>query len=114
MVKASEAFLDEYRKGKLPQQEAIQLAPTAAHSCTGVAMWPRLFLPYDNVINSRSHPDGGPQRSHWQTVLPIMAATPAGGIQDGDCIEVNCDFATPLSVKASSKYSVTANVFASG
>ncbi|KAL3907216.1 MAG: hypothetical protein SGARI_003648 [Bacillariaceae sp.] len=112
--KASTDFVDEYRKGQLPQQQAKELAPIAAHSCTGVAMWPRLFLPYDFVIDSRSHPEGGAQRSHWQTVLPIMGATPAGGVQDGDRIEVTCDFATPLNVKASPKYSVTANVFASG
>lgn len=114
MQEASEIFFDEYRKGKLPKQQAMDLAETAGHSCSGMALWPRLFLPFkegeDLVINSRSHPEGSAQRSHWQTVLPIMAATPATGIQDGDKIEVNCRFETPSSVTDSPKYSITANV----
>ena len=66
------------------------------------------------VINSRGHPDGGHQRSHWQTVLPIMGAVPAAGIQGGDKIEVTCDFDTPVGVTKAPKYSVVADVYASG
>ena len=122
MQEACEIFSEEYRKGGLPKAEAATLAITASHSCTGVALWPRLFLPgggtKDNhslVINSRSHPLGGPQKSHWQTVLPIMGATPATGIQADDRMEVTCQFHT-LSprVTVAPTYSITMQVFATG
>jgi len=121
MQEANEIFSEEYRKGGLPKTEAIGLARTASHSCTGIALWPRLFLPgLDDqgnglVINSRSHPSGDPQRSHWQTVLPIMGATPAMGIQPGDSIDVTCQFdifSTRVNVAPS--YRITAQVFATG
>ena len=119
-IKSNEAtFLDEYKKGRLPKAQAADLAPKAAHSCTGVAFWPRLMLPgaensEQYVINSRGHPDGAHQRSHWQTVLPIMGAVPAAGIQGGDKIEVTCDFDTPVGVTKAPKYNVVADVYASG
>ena len=111
MEENTQNFIGEYRKGKLPKAQALELGEQAAHSCTGIAFWPRLCLPYDQIIASRSHPDGGPQRSHWQTVLPIMAATPAAGIQGGDTIEVTCRFETPASVTVAPKYSVEALVY---
>lgn len=122
MQETYDVFREEFRKGKLPKQQAMDLADIAAHSCTGVALWPRLFLPSGNnkehndpiVINSRTHPDGGSQRSHWQTVLPIMGGTPAMGIQGGDKISITCRFDTPTNVRASPKYSITANVYATG
>ena len=129
MQEACEVFSDEYRKGGLPKAQAAALAVTASHSCTGVALWPRLFLPargsdddHNNnkninsvVINSRSHPLGGPQKSHWQTVLPIMGATPATGIQAGDLIKVMCQFQTRSPrVAVAPTYSIAMQVFATG
>ena len=119
-IKSNEGtFLEEYKKGRLPKGQAADLAPKAAHSCTGIAFWPRLMLPGTEsseqyVINSRGHPNGAHQRSHWQTVLPIMGAVPAAGIQGGDKIEVTCDFDTPVGVTKAPKYSVVADVYASG
>ena len=119
-IKSNEVtFLEEYKKGRLPKAQAADLAPKAAHSSTGIAFWPRLMLPGTEdseqyVINSRGHPDGAHQRSHWQTVLPIMGAVPAAGIQGGDKIEVTCDFDTPVGVTKAPKYNVVADVYASG
>jgi hypothetical protein len=90
----------------------------AARSCTGIAFWPRLFLPGVSgasdqyVISSRNHPDGFAQKSHWQTVLPIMAATPARGIQGGDKINVVCNFDVPDGAATAPRYRVDAQVFA--
>jgi predicted RNA methylase len=132
MQEACEIFAEEYRKGGLSKSEAIALASTAAHSCTGIALWPRLYLPAGSsnsnggegdatnastmVINSRSHPLGGPQKSHWQTVLPIMSARPVTGIQAGDSIEVMCHFDAAWStrVTVAPTYSITSQVFATG
>ena len=45
-IQANEAtFVDEYKKGQLSKAQVAELAPKAAHSCTGVAFWPRLMLP---------------------------------------------------------------------
>ncbi|CAB9499396.1 arginine N-methyltransferase PRMT10 [Seminavis robusta] len=106
-------FFDEYRKGRLDKEKASSLATKAARSCSGIAFWPRIYLPGSSdsseyVINSRTHPEGGPQKSHWQTVLPVMGATPVGGIQGGDVIEVTCNFDTPEGTNKSPKYTVVA------
>ena len=119
-IQANEAtFVDEYKKGQLSKAQVAELAPKAAHSCTGVAFWPRLMLPGSDdaeqyVIDSRSHPDGNQRRSHWQTVLPIMGAEPAGGIRGGDRIEVSCEFDAPAGVTKAPRYSVVTDVYASG
>mmetsp|Transcript_11500 Transcript_11500/g.32590 ORF Transcript_11500/g.32590 Transcript_11500/m.32590 type:complete len:513 (+) Transcript_11500:72-1610(+) len=112
-------FVEEYRKGGLPKNQVAELAPRAAHSCTGLALWPRLMLPGSDdaeeyVINSRGHPDGGQRRSHWQTVLPIMGPEPAADIRGGDRIEVTCEFEAPVGVTKAPRYSVVADVYASG
>ena len=119
-IQANEAtFVEEYKKGQLSKAQVAELAPKAAHSCTGVAFWPRLMLPGSDdaeqyVIDSRGHPDGNQRRSHWQTVLPIMGAEPAVGIQGGDRIEVSCEFDAPAGVTKAPRYSVVADVYASG
>jgi predicted RNA methylase len=109
MEETEAVFFDEYRKGGLKKQEASELAVRAAHSCTGIAFWPRLYLPFGVTIDSRQHPNGLPQKSHWQTVLPIMGATPAVGLQGGDKIEVTCQFEIPENI-AAPRYSVVADI----
>ena len=119
MDQTERTFLQEFRNGNIPGAEAGRLSASAAHSCTGMAFWPRLLLPGkgeadEYTIDSRRHPDGGGQRSHWQTVLPIMGSMPAKGLRDGDRIEVTCEFLTPGEVSATPKYSVNADIYASG
>mmetsp|Transcript_45545 Transcript_45545/g.138421 ORF Transcript_45545/g.138421 Transcript_45545/m.138421 type:complete len:486 (-) Transcript_45545:28-1485(-) len=71
---------------------AKDLARKTARSVTGVALWPRLFLDGTTVISSRKYPSGGQQKSHWQTVLPIMCDRPVQGVEGGDKVVVDVDF----------------------
>ena len=47
-------------------------------SFSGLALWPRLVLDPEGalVVESRG-PRGEHAKSHWQTVVPLMAARPA-------------------------------------
>jgi len=107
------ALVQEFKLGRLPAKEVDSMARTTASSFTGVAMWPRLLLPSRNdnaiEINSRSYPDGNHQRSHWQTVLPIMSSTPVP-VQGGDEIQVTLDFTIPNGFQKPPFYSITGNV----
>mmetsp|Transcript_6850 Transcript_6850/g.7892 ORF Transcript_6850/g.7892 Transcript_6850/m.7892 type:complete len:82 (+) Transcript_6850:434-679(+) len=69
------------------------MAQRTGKSFTGVALWPRLILDADGNIdvNSRQYPSGKHQKSHWQTVLPIMNDVPID-VKGGDEIEVTFDF----------------------
>ena len=41
-------------------------------------MWPRLLLdPEGSIVVESRGPKGEHQKSHWQTVIPLMAARPA-------------------------------------
>ena len=103
------AFYTEYLNGKLKKEEATELSKTAAGSFTGVAFWPRLQLNDEITVNSRHFPDGGHQKSHWQTVLPIMSPTPVP-VRGGDRIEVRLNFQIPREVTQPSRYNVSGNV----
>jgi len=87
-------FYDELRKNRLSKSEAEDVSKRTGRAFTGIAMWPRLFLDADEKIqvNSRSYPNGGHQKSHWQTVLPIMNDVPITGLKGGDEVSVNVDF----------------------
>ena len=103
----SEDLIEEFTKGRLPKSEAEKLAKETARSVTGIAFWPRLTLTDDIVVNSRSFPSGGYQRSHWQTVLPIMTGNePIGNLKAGDKIVVTTEFDTPTSVTKPPTYRV--------
>jgi len=78
-IAASEGvYLDELRREKVPEAEAASLARAVSRSFSGIAMWPRLVLDPEGtlVVESRG-PQGQSQKSHWQTVLPLMSARPA-------------------------------------
>lgn len=110
------AFREEYRKNKVIKDEELEeLAVSTARSFTGVAFWPRILMDDEkdstNVINSRSFPEGGHQRSHWQTVLPIMNSTPVGGLKSGDKVIVNADFDVPSKVLVPPKYRLAGKIF---
>jgi hypothetical protein len=104
-------FKEEYVRGRVP--DASTLAISAAGSVTGIALWPRLILNDDVTINSRHYPDGGHQRSHWQTVLPIMSPVPVA-VGGGDEITVDFDFDVPYALTTPPLYRITGNVVSSG
>lgn len=82
------------RAGGQPLTDSVakKLGRTTARSITGVALWPRLFLDETTVISSRKYPSGDHQKSHWQTVLPIMCDRPVQGVRGGDKVVVDVDF----------------------
>lgn len=100
-------FLEEMKRGRVVDAEGN--AQTAASSVTGIALWPRLLLSDDVEINSRHYPDGGHQKSHWQTVLPIMSTEPVA-VKGGDKIDVSFDFNVGEEVTKPSTYKITGNV----
>lgn len=100
-------FNADYYKGKVPDAE--QLAIKTANSVTGIALWPRLTLDDTIEVNTRRFPDGGHQKSHWQTVLPIMALEPVA-VKGGDQISVTFDFDVSSDVTKLSSYKISGNV----
>ena len=103
------SFNEEFKRGRLPKSEAEQLAITTACSVSGIALWPRIILDDTAEVNSRHYPDGGHQRSHWQTVLPIMAPTPVT-VKGGDQVSVTFDFLVPSEVTKPAVYKISGNV----
>ena len=96
----TEALVKELQRNQLGKSEATRMAVATGSSFTGLAFWPRLILSEKDTgensitITSREFPDGGHQRSHWQTVLPIMKDRPVP-VQGGDIIEVTANFDVP-------------------
>lgn len=73
---------------KLPEDEATKLARGVAYSFSGMAFWPRLLLdPAGQVAVETRGPKGEHQKSHWQTLLPLMTAKPVP-VQARDRIEI--------------------------
>ena len=111
-------FYDEFRRDKknsVPESE--RLAEETSHSFSGIALWPRLVLSKEDndniIIDSRHYGDGGHQKSHWQTVLPIMSGRPIPIIEGegGDTtISVTCDFNLPSDVTKTPTYSIRGQV----
>ena len=93
-------LIEELQNNQLGKSEATRMAVATGNSFTGMAFWPRLILSEtdtgDNsiTINTREYPTGGHQKSHWQTVLPIMNDTPVP-VRGGDTIEVTANFEVP-------------------
>mmetsp|Transcript_22876 Transcript_22876/g.54015 ORF Transcript_22876/g.54015 Transcript_22876/m.54015 type:complete len:507 (+) Transcript_22876:205-1725(+) len=105
-VSNTDKLVKELQANKLGKSEAIRAADATAHSFSGMAFWPRLILGSDvdgnaDTINSRQFPGGGHQRSHWQTVLPIMKDRPVA-VTGGDTISVAIDFEVPTGSKGTS------------
>ena len=77
-VEANQAvFYDELRREGAKEGEASSLSRSVARSVSGLVMWPRLLLdPQGTLVVESRGPNGEHQKSHWQTVLPLMAARP--------------------------------------
>ena len=104
------ALFQEFRRGKSPVNESEVLAKETAHSMSGIALWPRIFLDDTIIIDSRRYPDGGQRQSHWQTVLPIMAERPIGNLNGGEEITISCDFRLSTNVLKPPSYSIQGEV----
>mmetsp|Transcript_23553 Transcript_23553/g.52213 ORF Transcript_23553/g.52213 Transcript_23553/m.52213 type:complete len:546 (+) Transcript_23553:1000-2637(+) len=93
-------LVKELQANSLGKSEATRMADATGNSFSGLAFWPRLILSENDTgddsitINSREYPKGGHQRSHWQTVLPIMNDVPVP-VKGGDMIQVAMDFDVP-------------------
>jgi hypothetical protein len=105
------SFYEEFRRARLAEREAEKMAKTTAASLTGIALWPRLILDGEGSIevNSRAFPSGGHQKSHWQTVLPIMSELPVP-VKGGDEIEVNINFDVSSDLQVPPTYSLDGDV----
>jgi hypothetical protein len=101
---------DEFRRGNSAKQDSVDLAKATAHSLSGIAFWPRLVLDENTVVDTRHYGDGDHQRSHWQTVLPIMSGRPVSGLQGGDKVSVAAKFEISADVLKPSKYSLDGTV----
>jgi len=77
LAASEKVYYEELRREGANEGEARTVAAGAAASLSGLAMWPRLILdePGELVVESRG-PRGQPQKSHWQTVLPLLASRP--------------------------------------
>ena len=104
------ALFQEFRRGKSSVSDSELLAKQTAHSLSGIAMWPRIFLDESTIIDSRHFRDGGHQRSHWQTVLPIMAGRPIGGLNGGENISISYEFKLPTDVLKPPTYTIQGQV----
>jgi len=100
-------FNKEYVRGRVG--DADELAITAANSFSGVALWPRLTLDDTIQVNTRQYPNGDHQKSHWQTVLPLMAPEPVA-VKGGDEIAVTFDFDVSSEVTKPSSYKIRGTV----
>lgn len=101
---------DEFRRGNSSPADSERLASETAHSLSGIALWPRLILGDDILIDSRAYQTGAPQRSHWQTVLPIMSARPVGGLTGGEKVVVSLSFDVPRAVTKPPTYAIEGRV----
>ena len=113
MEKNEGSLYANLRSGQLPEEQATAMAKATAHSFSGIAFWPRLVLDKGGsiVVNTRTYPEGGHQRSHWQTVLPICSERPIGDLKGGEKVVVSANFELSDSVTKSSLYNLKGQVF---
>lgn len=98
--------LDESRFFARAQAEAKPLAAAVSRSLSGVASWPRLVLdPEGSIVVESRGANGEHQKSHWQTVLPLMAARPLT-VGAGDRLRVRASVAIGARVDVPVQYSL--------
>jgi hypothetical protein len=87
------------------------MAKATGSSLSGIALWSRLILDGEGTIdvNSRAFPTGGHQKSHWQTVLPIMSDLPVP-VKGGDEVVVNVNFDVSGDVLKPTSYRLDADI----
>jgi SAM-dependent methyltransferase len=106
MKQNTKPLFDEFRQ-RSDQASSEKYAQETSHSFSGIAMWPRIYLSDDNlIVDSRSYPMGGHQKSHWQTVLPIVSERPIGMLQGGEIIRATYKCELPVDVTKPPQYSI--------
>ena len=105
-----QVYYDELRREGAKEAEAKTVATRAAQSLSGIAMWPRLVLDEagEFVVESRG-PKGQSQKSHWQTVLPLLAARPVP-IAAGSIVRLDAKVTLGSAVDAPPKYELRGEV----
>ena len=108
---------NEFRRDKRNSvNDSERLAKETSTSFSGIAMWPRLILYQDDdnnnnnnnssiVVNSRQYGTGDYQKSHWQSVMPIMSSRPIP-ITGGTKISITTTFHLPLDVTKPPNYTI--------
>jgi protein arginine N-methyltransferase 1 len=102
----TEALYDEFRRGNSSPIDSELLATRTAHSLSGIALWPRLVLDDTTTVDSRHFGDGSHQKSHWQTVLPIMSDRPVENLVGGEKVHITCEFNLPVDIFKPPAYSI--------
>ena len=105
-----EKFYAELLREGAKEKEARELSAAVSRSLSGLAMWPRLVLDEEAtlVVDSRG-PLGEHRKSHWQTVLPLLAARPQP-VEAGDSIEIRATVELGSGVAEPPRYSLQGTV----
>lgn len=97
-------YLDELRREGAADNEAVPLAKSVATSVSGLACWPALVLDPEGELIVRSRGSHGePQKSHWQTVLPLFCARPLP-VHEGDQLVIMPTVELPERVDSPLRY----------
>ena len=111
LAKNQQALTEEFLRDKKSSRDfASEIARKTSTTFSGIAFWPRVFVSPSIVIESRQYKTGDHQRSHWQTVLPIVAARPIPNIKGGETIDVSWQCDLPTDVKKSPSYRIEGTV----
>ena len=103
-------YLDELRREGASDAEAKPLAAAVARSLSGLAAWPRLVLDEQATLIVESRGERGEhQKSHWQTVLPLLSARPVQVAAD-DRLNVRSSVALGAKVDTPVQYTIQGGV----
>ena len=103
-------YLDELRREGASDAEAKPLAAAVARSLSGLAAWPRLVLDEQATLIVESRGERGEhQKSHWQTVLPLLSARPVQVAAD-DRLNVRSSVALGAKVDTPVQYTIEGGV----
>jgi SAM-dependent methyltransferase len=112
-VEASEAiYYEELKREGAKEAEAKAVAAGAAYALSGVACWPRLVLdPQGTLVVDSRGPRGEHQKSHWQTVLPLLSARPVT-VKPGEVVEIEAKVTLGKAVDVPPSYRLRGRVLA--
>ena len=107
---AEQVYREELVREGAKSSEAERVAPGAARALSGVALWPRLVLdPAGKYVCESRGPRGESQKSHWQTVLPLLAPRPVQ-VASTSVVELDATVTLGAAVDEPAKYDLRARV----